>query len=480
MFCIIERRSQTEISVLEVGKGSNSGNYDHDWETGGKKGKRKVKAADKPKLKAQDHQILHKAVLSSFKKCCDGGGVRCLYNGKQVLWVPFLLTALSDAKEYSAMTGSYASFGNSNSNCLMKSCKCLFHLLSSSSPKCEPITMRDLDRCQTDADYAKSISQHQVVLSWNKLPMTNLKSGICKITPYERLHVFGQGLYKDTIAMIHEIIGPGGTNKSDKDLIDMLFIQTSFDIRRNSERDIPRMSRRYCVSDGTRVTGDERRGNCFGLGMVMTTQRGSKALQQHCKKLRIGVADVVETIALLLAYERWIMSHMKKWELENAGPAVSHLMDMIKQNLPNELGNGWNKVKFHALYEMIDQLKSFGSGQNLDGGDGKRFHKDLISKAGDNTQKRPNLFMIQVARRNGDQTVVDTAFNYVKDACPTYSKRHTYDIDSKMKSEHLVGDVTDQDQLELVGKYTMHCSVPRGRLMEAEYKVDWHRINRRM
>ena len=389
--------------------------------------------------------------------------MRCLYNGKQVLWVPFVLMVLSDAKEYAAITGSYASFGNRNVNCLMKSCKC--QDLSSSSPKCEPITMSDLERCETDAEYAKSISQHQVELSWNKLPIAEVRSGICQTTPYERLHVFGQGLYKDVIAVIHDLIGPGGTNKSDKDLIDMLFIQISFDIRRNSERDIPRMSRRYSVSDGTRVTGDERRGNCFGLAIGMTSQSGSKVLLQHCKNAGILVADVVETIALLLAYERWIMSHMKKWELENAFPAVSFLMDMIKRNLPNETkdgSNGWNKVKFHALWVMIFQLKYWGSGRNFDGGDGERFHKDLISKAGDKTQRRPKDFTIQVARRNGDQTVIDTAYRYVKDVCPTSDKRHTYDINSKMKSDHLLGDVSDQNQLKLIGKYKMHCSIPRG------------------
>ena len=67
--------------------------------------------------------------------------------------------------------------------------------------------MSDLERCETDAEYAKSISQHQVELSWNKLPIAEVRSGICQTTPYERLHVFGQGLYKD--AVIHDLIGPG-------------------------------------------------------------------------------------------------------------------------------------------------------------------------------------------------------------------------------------------------------------------------------
>ena len=87
------------VPSLLIGKGKNADCFDDEWELSGKKVGEKSKTGPAvAKMKAEDEQLLYQTVLSSLKECCMNGGVRCLYKGKRVLFLPFILLVISAAK----------------------------------------------------------------------------------------------------------------------------------------------------------------------------------------------------------------------------------------------------------------------------------------------------------------------------------------------------------------------------------------------
>ena len=89
------------------------------------------------KMKAEDEQLLYKTILSLLREYYMNGGVRCLYKGKRVLFVPFILLVISDAKEYNILCYHYNSCGNRNVKCPLKGFKATFDELASTCPTYE-------------------------------------------------------------------------------------------------------------------------------------------------------------------------------------------------------------------------------------------------------------------------------------------------------------------------------------------------------
>lgn len=258
---------------LSVGRGSNSGNIDEDEEITGKSKKKKGKKKSKQLMKVEDRQLVIRTILESLRKCIERGGVRFMYEGKRALLKPFILVVMGDAVEFNSICGHYNASGCRGVNAICKDCKCSYEQLVSTCPKCEPITLKDLDKAKTDPDYARAISQHQVDVEYNKIPTADLKEGIAGCTPLECLHVLCAGIYKDVADAVHDTIGVNSSRSKDKERLDLLFNYVSHDAGRNCERRIPKYSNRFGFNDRTRLTGKERRGNCYILAIALSTFR---------------------------------------------------------------------------------------------------------------------------------------------------------------------------------------------------------------
>ena len=122
----------------------------------------------------------------------------------------------------------------------------------------------------------------------------------------------------------------------------------------------------------------------------------------------------MDTMTALLAYDAWSTStKITKWELDNAGSAVSQLMHDIIINLPTDVQeglHGYHKVKFHSLWLNLAFLRKYASARNTSGEHGQRLHKTFVSKVGDNTQKRPSKLIVQCGSKDGEHVLVECAF----------------------------------------------------------------------
>ena len=71
------------------------------------------------------------------------------------------------------------------------------------------------------------------------------------------LHVSGTGLLKHLFACLPTLIGGPQTKKKDQESFDELHRSLVLDAQRQSEKDIPRMSVRNGITDGTKMAGSE-------------------------------------------------------------------------------------------------------------------------------------------------------------------------------------------------------------------------------
>ena len=79
--------------------------------------------------------------------------------------------------------------------------------------------------------------------------------------------------------------------------------------------------------------------------------------------------------------------------------------------------NGLYKIKFHALWTFLLQMRKYGSATNFHGGPGEEHHKENVKKSGSNTQKRPTSYTCQVSQRSGESNIIAYVHRFVEEFC---------------------------------------------------------------
>ena len=83
----------------------------------------------------------------------------------------------------------------------------------------------------------------------------------------------------------------------------------------------------------------------------------------------------------------------------------------------NKGSNGWHKIKFHAMWHILNAMRKYGSATNFHGGPGEEHHKENVKKKGWTTQRRDTSFTCQIADRGGEAAIVNVAHKRVEDLC---------------------------------------------------------------
>ncbi len=112
------------------------------------------------------------------------------------------------------------------------------------------------------------------------------------------------------------------------------------------------MSVRNGISDGTKMCGLERVGNCFALLCAMHTQLGKILLAKEMGARRITWQKFTNCLKLYLAFERWVTEAHPRTAIQKSKLLLSDLITMIKDCFPREDGWGWNLPKMHAYAKM--------------------------------------------------------------------------------------------------------------------------------
>jgi hypothetical protein len=144
------------------------------------------------------------------------------------------------------------------------------------------------------------------------------------------------------------------------------------------------MSIRNGITDGTKICGSERVGNCFVLLCVMHTHLGKELMANAMKQRKIPLKRFIECLKLYLAYEHWGTEPHSRAQVRRSYKLLGELIKMIKQCFPREEGWGWNLPKMHAFAKIPSNILKFGSTNNFSGNIGERVLQGLNApKAGE-------------------------------------------------------------------------------------------------
>ena len=123
----------------------------------------------------------------------------------------------------------------------------------------------------------KNMSRHAIAnaLYQSKLPLSNNVHGANKMCPPETLHVLDAGI---TIYMMEalRLLLPGGRVREE---LNELHVMMAYNIKRQSERDLPWGLIRNGIIETTCCQSSERRGNLFLLLYIAHTVDGSELLK---------------------------------------------------------------------------------------------------------------------------------------------------------------------------------------------------------
>ena len=154
--------------------------------------------------------------------------------------------------------------------------------------------------------------------------------------------MFGNGVYANFFQVIHDIFGTNSSDskKTEKEEIETLHNVISADFGMQSEREFPRRSSQNGKLDGTKMGATERCGNLFAFVVTMLTFQGKtivdKKLSSNSSGRKIEYSKFIETILLTLSFEKWLHDENSKTEVDDAGPWVAKLKELIKEHLDKE------------------------------------------------------------------------------------------------------------------------------------------------
>ncbi len=175
--------------------------------------------------------------------------------------------------------------------------------------------------------------------------------------------------------------------KKNKESFDDLYLCLVINAERQNKRDFQRMSIRNGITDGTKICGSERVGNCFVLLCVMHTHLGKVLMSNKMKQRKIPMKRFIKCLKFYLAYERWVTEPHSRAQVHHSYKVLNELIKMIKQCFPREVGWGWNLPKMPAFAEMPSNILKFGSVNNFSGNIGERALKGIVKDHADKTQR---------------------------------------------------------------------------------------------
>ena len=391
------------------------------------------------------------------------------------IWIHYFI---GDTEGNNKWLGHYS--GNKSQVCRpYRDCSCSFDELSNHNPTCIYSTLQEMRhafilKCNDEVaglQRYKELSRYPIknALTRKHMPLSDDIHGPSRMMPPEVLHVFYAGLLKYIFISMQFRIGSTRL----RDEIDKMHVRVTQDVKKQSERDLPRGSVRNGIIDDTKCQSEERQGNFFLLLCIATTTTGEENL-----KLALGYNDRfwvkwIQFVKLYLSMCAWLHDSNPKAEVNNARALISKVLQLVKLLFPRDgFGNGWNIPKFHAATKFPDYISRYGSATNFFGGAGESAHKFFVKAPGHKTQRRPSEFAHQVAEQHYNMLVTTKALRSVNT-----------EIDAKantIATGFVNADKTrDHDiYIELSGQYVIHITdvmkekIARGDSIYPEWKTN--------
>ena len=402
--------------------------------------------------KLQDEHKCLKLITDQLRQLASG--FEAVVLGKLVTIKPWIHFIAGDTSGHNNIVGQYNS---SSASFPYRDCMCTKSQLCDSVPQCKLITLSDY------AFHKKHSSLHQMSLhdinnSFIDLAFGDPVHGVFGCVPAEMLHVSGNGIMQYILDVINSIIASGKNKQMSLHLLDTLHHNMVHDALLQSERDMPRMSDRNGVTDGTKMSASERVGNIFILLCAMHSADGEMLFVDGCNEADVSFEAMKYCLKLQLSFERWVNDSNSIVDVQCALTLVAELIQLIQKCFPRTHGNGWCIPKIHSLSKMLHYVQQFGKAKNFCGQVGERVLKTVVKNHAQQTQRRINVFASQCADRQFEASV----YKYAYDDISHY-------VTGKYVKQY---PAASEDSIQCRGKYSMLCTKPdkRGR---GDVQVTW-------
>ncbi len=85
------------------------------------------------------------------------------------------------------------------------------------------------------------------------------------------------------------------------------------------------------ITDGTKICGSERVGNCFVLLCVMHAHSGKKLMVKEMKERTISLKRFKNCLKLYLSFEHWVNEPHPRSQVCQSSIALGNLINLIKE-----------------------------------------------------------------------------------------------------------------------------------------------------
>ena len=354
--------------------------------------------------KLQDEHKCLKLVTDQIKQLASG--FEAVVLGKRVTIRPWIHFIAGDTSGHNNIVGQ---FNSSSAAFPYRDCRCTQAQLGNSIATCELTTLEEYN-AHKQQQTLHHLSLHDIDNAFMSVPFGDVVHGVFGSVPAEMLHVSGNGIMQYILGVVNDIIGSGGSKQLHLHRLDTLHQNMVRDALMQSEKDMPRMSDRNGVTDGTKMSVSERVGNIFILLCAMHTMDGKQLFHDGCHMSGIRYEDMKECLKLQLGFEVWVNQSNTICDVEKATALVGELITLIKRSFPRTDGNGWCIPKIHSLAKMIHYMQQFGKAKNFCGQVGERVLKSVVKNHAQQTQRRVNVFATQCADRQFESAVLNHAY----------------------------------------------------------------------
>jgi len=411
--------------------------------------------------KVQDEHNCLSCVFESIRRIHKNGGFKTTVLGQDVnvkIWIHYFI---GDTEGNNKWLGHYQG-SNPGVSRPYRDCTCSFDELSNPNPTCVYVTineMRDaMQELRNSNDVGmlifKKLSRHPIknALTINHMPLSDMIHGPSAMMPPELLHASMAGMLKYIFQSMQLYIGATKI----RDEIDKMHVRMLLDVKRQSDRDLPRGSMRNGIIDDTKCQAEERKGNLFLLLCIGSTVLGGDKLQKALRYDDRTFKKWLQFIKLYLSMEQWMHDSNPKEEVTHARPLIGKVLRSLQNLFPREgTGNEYNIPKMHAMTKFQFYMKRYGSAINFYGGTGESAHKFFVKAPGLKTQRRVTEFASQVANQYYNMLVTTKALRSVDIYDKSIQIRGNHDLLQLTSDSNFSDDYVDDMQYNLSGRYSI-------------------------
>jgi hypothetical protein len=351
--------------------------------------------------------------INSLKDPKTGVSIKLLFK----LAIAFVI---GDCKGHDVLCGRYASH---KILVLCRDCNCSLSHADDHTVECvmrkvaDIKVLTDQPPTKTVLSQLKVLGQHYVKNAFYNLDFGENPGGIHTATPIEMLHGLELGLFQYALRGFFDLFTPSEVIK-----FDLLSKGFSDQHNHQSYRDFPRTSFPHGFSNVTRLQGHEYVGCLLLASLTLASRPWQVVMRDFSTKKQGRIKQYHDLFEILLSFHAFTkrkdhsQSLFRSERRSTSSPvknAIRTCIQRFKSVVRRKKGHGTKITKLHQMLHLVFYITMFGAALNWYGSPCESLHKYFCKKPGRKTQRRPDNFENQSAKRVVESYIIGLAYGQI-------------------------------------------------------------------